>query len=63
MPVGPFGGASLEHPFGITPGLGQDIMDRTIVGLQTSLTAPFEIEVERASDGTLVLRKKNPVSR
>jgi len=37
MPVGPFGGASVEHPFGITPGLGQDILDRTIVGLQTSL--------------------------
>ena len=38
MPAGAFGGASWEHPFGVDPQLGRDLMDRVIVGLQTSLS-------------------------
>jgi peptide/nickel transport system permease protein len=38
MPAGSFGGVTWEHPFGVDPQLGRDIMDRVIVGLQTSLS-------------------------
>jgi peptide/nickel transport system permease protein len=37
MPLGSWGGASLEHPLGVEPLNGRDIMDRAIVGLQVSL--------------------------
>jgi peptide/nickel transport system permease protein len=37
MPLGPWGGASWEHPLGVEPLNGRDLMDRAIVGLQVSL--------------------------
>ena len=37
MPVGPFGGASGSHWFGLTPVLGQDVFAGLIFGARTSL--------------------------
>lgn len=37
MPVGPGGGLSAEHWFGLEPGLGRDIFIRLVYGLRTSL--------------------------
>jgi len=36
LPVG-FGGISVEHPFGVEPGTGRDIMARLLLGMQVSL--------------------------
>lgn len=36
MPIGAFGGVSWEHPFGVEPGLGRDILSRVWYGLTFS---------------------------
>lgn len=36
LPIGPFGGISWEHPFGVEPGLGRDILSRVWYGLTFS---------------------------
>jgi peptide/nickel transport system permease protein len=38
LPIGPFGGASWQHPLGLEPQLGRDILARTVYGARTSLT-------------------------
>lgn len=37
IPLGPFGGASWAHPFGVEPGLGRDVLSRVWFGLTFSL--------------------------
>jgi len=37
LPIGPFGGVSWEHPFGVEPGIGRDILSRVWFGLTFSL--------------------------
>ena len=37
MPIGPFGGASWQHPLGLEPQLGRDVLARTVYGARTSL--------------------------
>jgi len=37
LPLGPFGGISWEHPFGVEPGLGRDTLSRIWYGLTFSL--------------------------
>jgi peptide/nickel transport system permease protein len=36
LPIGPFGGISWEHPFGVEPGLGRDVLSRIWYGLTFS---------------------------
>jgi len=36
LPLGPFGGVSWEHPFGVEPGLGRDVLSRVWYGLTFS---------------------------
>lgn len=36
MPIGAFGGVSWEHPFGVEPGLGRDVLSRVWYGLTFS---------------------------
>ncbi len=40
-PVGPWGGASLEHPLGVEWGTGRDILARLLYGLRISLLIAF----------------------
>jgi peptide/nickel transport system permease protein len=37
LPIGPFGGISWEHPLGVEPGIGRDILSRVWLGLTFSL--------------------------
>lgn len=37
LPIGPFGGVSAAHPFGIEPGIGRDVLARVWYGLTFSL--------------------------
>ncbi|NBU31966.1 MAG: ABC transporter permease [Actinobacteria bacterium] len=37
LPLGRFGGASWDHPLGIEPGFGRDVMARLLAGARTSL--------------------------
>ena len=37
MPLGAFGGVSWEHPFGVEPGIGRDVLSRVWYGLTFSL--------------------------
>lgn len=38
LPIGPYGGASWQHPLGLEPQLGRDILARTVYGARSSLT-------------------------
>jgi len=40
-PIGPFGGISLAHPFGVEPLDGRDMLSRTVNGAQVSLLIAF----------------------
>jgi ABC-type dipeptide/oligopeptide/nickel transport system permease subunit len=40
-PIGPWGGISLAHPFGLEPVTGRDMLARTVVGAQYSLLIGF----------------------
>jgi peptide/nickel transport system permease protein len=40
-PIGPWGGISLAHPFGVEPVTGRDMLARTVVGAQYSLLIGF----------------------
>ena len=37
VPTGPFGGASLEHPFGVEPQTGRDVLSRLVSGVTLSM--------------------------
>lgn len=37
LPIGPFGGISLQHPLGVEPQTGRDILARLLYGARTSL--------------------------
>jgi len=40
-PIGPFGGISLNHPFGVEPITGRDMLARIVVGARYSLLAGY----------------------
>ena len=40
-PIGPFGGISLNHPFGVEPLTGRDMLARVVVGARYSLLIGF----------------------
>jgi peptide/nickel transport system permease protein len=40
-PIGPFGGISLDHPFGVEPITGRDMLARVVVGARFSLLIGF----------------------
>jgi peptide/nickel transport system permease protein/oligopeptide transport system permease protein len=40
-PIGPFGGVSMAHPFGVEPLTGRDMLARVVVGAQYSLLIGF----------------------
>jgi len=52
-PMGPWGGASLEHPLGVEWGTGRDILARLIYGLRISLLIAFASTILVVIIGTL----------
>ena len=52
-PIGPWGGASLEHPLGVEWGTGRDILARLLYGLRISLLIAFSSTVLVVILGTL----------
>ncbi len=52
-PVGPWGGASLEHPLGVEWGTGRDILARLLYGLRISLLIAFSATILVVILGTL----------
>ena len=52
-PVGPWGGASLDHPLGVEWGTGRDILARLIYGLRISLIIAFSATILVVVLGTL----------
>ena len=54
MPLGYGGGISAEHPFGLEPSQGRDIMMQLVYGLRTSLLVAFAAALIAAAVGVLV---------
>ena len=52
-PLGPWGGASVEHPLGVEWGTGRDILARLLYGLRISLLIAFSATVLVVFLGTL----------
>jgi peptide/nickel transport system permease protein len=54
MPLGPFGGVSLQHWMGVEPGTGRDIFSRVVAGLTVSLTVATLAVLLSVIIGTIV---------
>lgn len=54
MPLGALGGVSWEHPLGVEPQTGRDVMDRVIVGARVSLGIAGAATILAVSLGVLV---------
>lgn len=52
-PIGPWGGASVEHPLGVEWGTGRDILARLLFGLRISLLIAFSATILVVILGTL----------
>ena len=52
-PIGPWGGASAEHPLGVEWGTGRDILARLLYGLRISLLIAFSATIIVVVLGTL----------
>lgn len=54
LPKGSFGGISLEHPFGVEPGTGRDVLSRVVLGVTFSLLIAFSATVVAVTLGTVM---------
>jgi peptide/nickel transport system permease protein len=54
LPLGPFGGVSLEHPLGVEPLTGRDIMARLLYGSRISLFIAVSATIITVVMGTVV---------
>jgi ABC-type dipeptide/oligopeptide/nickel transport system permease subunit len=54
LPLGPFGGVSLEHPLGVEPLTGRDILARLLYGSRISLFIALSATVITVVVGTIV---------
>ena len=52
-PIGPWGGASLEHPLGVEWGTGRDILARLLYGLRISLLIATSATILTVTLGTI----------
>jgi peptide/nickel transport system permease protein len=54
LPIGYLGGMSAEHPLGLEPGLGRDILMQLVYGLRTSLFIAFTAAALSTTIGVLM---------
>lgn len=54
LPIGPFGGVSLQHWMGVEPGTGRDIFSRVVSGLTVSLTVAMLAVLLSVVIGTII---------
>jgi peptide/nickel transport system permease protein len=54
QPIGPMGGMSLEHPFGVEWGTGRDLFSQMLWGLRTSLFIATTAAILTVTVGTVV---------
>lgn len=54
FPIGPWGGASWQHPLGIEPSVGRDVFARTVYGARSSLTIALLATVLAVTLGTVL---------
>ncbi len=54
LPIGYLGGMSAEHPLGLEPGLGRDILMQLVYGLRTSLFIAFAAAAVSTTIGILM---------
>jgi peptide/nickel transport system permease protein len=54
LPIGYLGGISAEHPLGLEPGLGRDILMQLVYGLRTSLFIAFAAALIATTIGVLI---------
>jgi peptide/nickel transport system permease protein len=54
LPIGYLGGISGEHPLGLEPGLGRDILMQLVYGLRTSLIIAFSAAAISTTIGVLI---------
>ncbi|HYF73329.1 MAG TPA: ABC transporter permease [Nocardioides sp.] len=54
LPVGSYGGVSWDHPFGVEPGTGRDVMSRLLYGVTFSLTIALSATVIAIALGTVL---------
>ncbi|HEX8345659.1 MAG TPA: ABC transporter permease [Actinoplanes sp.] len=54
LPIGYAGGMSSEHPLGLEPGLGRDILMQLVYGLRTSLFIAFAAAAISTTIGVLI---------
>ena len=54
LPIGPWGGASWDHPLGIEPGFGRDLLARLLAGARTSLLIATVATAISISSGVVI---------
>lgn len=52
LPLGSFGGISWDHPLGVEPGLGRDVLSRMVVGISLSLSVALSAALITVTIGT-----------
>lgn len=54
LPSGPLGGVSAQHPFGVEPGTGRDLLSRILAGITISLSVAALATVLSIAIGTVL---------
>lgn len=54
LPIGPFGGVSWAHPFGVEPTTGRDILSRLVLGVTFSLIVSISATIIAVVLGTVI---------
>lgn len=54
LPIGSYGGASWDHPFGVEPGTGRDVLSRLLYGVTFSLTIAISATIIAIVIGTVL---------
>jgi ABC-type dipeptide/oligopeptide/nickel transport system permease subunit len=54
FPAGPFNGISLQHPLGLEPGIGHDLLSRLLFGARISFSVALVVTIASVAIGLIV---------